>query len=132
MDALEQRKIQTNGLVGRKCERFRSNPLLCAKYIRPYGFTNYYVNHLEVTMMKKRVLILAEDLYDDRELWYPYIRMKEEGLEGAMAIDRAAWIALRPRPDTIVRVSSLDFEQNRRALPLPVGKAGKHAVSPTG
>ena len=28
---------------------------------------------------RKTVLVLAEDMYDDRELWYPAIRMKEEG-----------------------------------------------------
>ncbi|GAB4260602.1 MAG: type 1 glutamine amidotransferase domain-containing protein [Deferrisomatales bacterium] len=27
----------------------------------------------------KRVAILVENLYEDRELWYPYYRMKEEG-----------------------------------------------------
>ncbi len=29
----------------------------------------------------KRVAILAEDLYEDLELWYPYYRLKEEGAE---------------------------------------------------
>lgn len=29
----------------------------------------------------KRIAVLAEDLYEDLELWYPLIRMKEEGAE---------------------------------------------------
>ena len=29
--------------------------------------------------MTKTILILAENIYDERELWYPAIRMKEEG-----------------------------------------------------
>lgn len=29
----------------------------------------------------KRIGILVEDLYNDREVWYPYYRMKEEGAE---------------------------------------------------
>jgi protease I len=32
-----------------------------------------------VMFMERTILILAEDMYDDRELWYPAIRMKEEG-----------------------------------------------------
>ena len=29
----------------------------------------------------KRIAVLAEDLYEDLELWYPLIRMREEGAE---------------------------------------------------
>jgi len=29
----------------------------------------------------KKVAILAEDLYEDLELWYPYYRLKEEGAD---------------------------------------------------
>jgi len=29
----------------------------------------------------RKVAILAEDLYEDRELWYPYYRLKEAGAE---------------------------------------------------
>jgi len=29
----------------------------------------------------KRIAILAEDIYEDLELWYPLLRMKEEGAE---------------------------------------------------
>lgn len=29
----------------------------------------------------KKIAILAEDLYQDQELWYPYFRFKEEGAE---------------------------------------------------
>jgi protease I len=30
----------------------------------------------------KRIAILAENLYQEMELWVPYYRMKEEGAEG--------------------------------------------------
>ena len=29
----------------------------------------------------KKVIVLAEELYDERELWYPYYRLKEAGAE---------------------------------------------------
>lgn len=32
-----------------------------------------------------RVAILAEDLYEDQELWYPYFRLKEAGAEAVLA-----------------------------------------------
>ncbi len=31
--------------------------------------------------MSRKILILAEDMYDEKELWYPAIRMKEEGFK---------------------------------------------------
>ena len=34
-----------------------------------------------MTLQGKKIAILAENLYDDRELWYPLIRMREEGAE---------------------------------------------------
>ena len=34
-----------------------------------------------VIHMSKKVLILADNIYDERELWYPAIRMKEEGFK---------------------------------------------------
>lgn len=34
-----------------------------------------------MSLQGKRVAVLAENLYDDRELWYPAIRMREEGAE---------------------------------------------------
>jgi protease I len=36
---------------------------------------------LEKRLSGKRVAILAEDLYEDLELWYPLLRLKEEGAE---------------------------------------------------
>lgn len=32
-------------------------------------------------LVGKRIAILVEDYYNDREFWYPYYRMKEEGAE---------------------------------------------------
>ena len=31
--------------------------------------------------MTKKIAILAENLYEDMELWYPYHRMREAGFE---------------------------------------------------
>ena len=36
---------------------------------------------LEKRLSGKRVAIFAEDLYEDLELWYPLLRLKEEGAE---------------------------------------------------
>ena len=36
---------------------------------------------LDKRLKGKRVAILAEDLYEDLELWYPLLRLKEEGAE---------------------------------------------------
>ena len=36
---------------------------------------------LEKRLQGKRVAIFAEDLYEDLELWYPLLRLKEEGAE---------------------------------------------------
>jgi len=36
---------------------------------------------LEKRLRGKRVVILAEDLYEDLELWYPLLRLQEEGAE---------------------------------------------------
>jgi protease I len=35
----------------------------------------------EKPLQGKRVAILAEDLYEDLELWYPRLRLQEEGVE---------------------------------------------------
>lgn len=35
--------------------------------------------HGEIATKSKTVLVLCEDLYDELELWYPAIRMREEG-----------------------------------------------------
>jgi protease I len=39
---------------------------------------------LEKRLKGKRVAIFAEDLYEDLELWYPLLRLKEEGAEVAV------------------------------------------------
>lgn len=33
----------------------------------------------------KRAVVLVEDLYEDQELWYPVVRLREEGVEVAIA-----------------------------------------------
>lgn len=34
-----------------------------------------------MAMQQKRVAILIEDLYQDQEVWYPYFRLREAGIE---------------------------------------------------
>lgn len=34
-----------------------------------------------MTLEKKQIAILVEDMYEDLELWYPYYRLREEGVE---------------------------------------------------
>lgn len=34
-----------------------------------------------MSLKGKRVVVLAEDMYEDPELWYPYYRLREEGAE---------------------------------------------------
>jgi protease I len=34
-----------------------------------------------MSLKGKRIAILAEDMYDELELWYPYYRLVEEGAE---------------------------------------------------
>jgi deglycase len=40
---------------------------------------------LEKRLAGRRVAILAEDLYEDLELWYPLLRLREEGAEVVVA-----------------------------------------------
>ncbi len=48
-------------------------------------YTNSYtlnlVTHITMQLSGKRIAILAEKLYEDLEIWYPYYRLKEEGAE---------------------------------------------------
>jgi protease I len=33
----------------------------------------------------RKVIVLAEDMYEDLELWYPVLRLREEGAEVVIA-----------------------------------------------
>ncbi len=64
----------------------------------------------------RRIAILAEDLYEDLELWYPYYRLKEEGAtvtvvgSGRLPEFRSKH-GYPVRPDTdITSVTSADFD----------------------
>jgi len=53
----------------------------------------------------KRVVVLAEDLYDELELWYPRIRMREAGAEVSVVGSGSADVyrskhGMEVRPDT--------------------------------
>ena len=34
-----------------------------------------------MSLSKKTIAVLVEDLYEDQELWYPIYRLREEGAE---------------------------------------------------
>jgi protease I len=40
---------------------------------------------VDKSLSKKSVLVLAEDIYEDLELWYPVLRLREEGARVAIA-----------------------------------------------
>jgi protease I len=40
---------------------------------------------MEKLLTGRRIIVLAEDLYEDLELWYPVLRLREEGAEVMIA-----------------------------------------------
>jgi len=40
---------------------------------------------MEKLLTGRRIVVLAEDLYEDLELWYPVLRLREEGAEVVIA-----------------------------------------------
>jgi protease I len=40
-------------------------------------------------MGTKKIAILVDDIYEDQEFWYPYLRLKEEGFEVVSVADKA-------------------------------------------
>ena len=72
----------------------------------------------------RKVIVLAEDMYEDLELWYPVLRLREEGAEVVIAgTGAAAYKGKNGYPvavDTSVdKVSASDFE----AVIIPGGYA---------
>src|SRR5581483_3394238 len=41
--------------------------------------------NMEQLLKGRKILVLAEDLYEDLELWYPVLRLREEGAEVTLA-----------------------------------------------
>jgi protease I len=77
-----------------------------------------------MSLKGKRVLFFAAPLYEDLELWYPKIRLEEEGAETVVAgLGEPSYQGKRGypiSPDTTVdRVSARDFD----ALVIPGGYA---------
>ena len=77
-----------------------------------------------MSLKGKRVLFFAAPLYEDLELWYPKIRLEEEGAETVVAgLGEPSYHGKRGypiSPDTTVdRVSARDFD----ALVIPGGYA---------
>lgn len=79
---------------------------------------------MDRTLEGRRVLVLAEDLYEDLELWYPVLRLREEGarvtLAGTGARRYAGKHGYPVTVDTDVgKVSGTDYD----ALVVPGGYA---------
>jgi protease I len=79
---------------------------------------------MEKLLMGRRILVFAEDLYEDLELWYPVLRLREEGAEvviaGTGAEEYTGKNGHPVRVDTEVdRVQTEDFD----ALVVPGGYA---------
>ncbi|HWC75325.1 MAG TPA: type 1 glutamine amidotransferase domain-containing protein [Gemmatimonadales bacterium] len=77
-----------------------------------------------MTLKGRRVLILAEKFYEDLELWYPKIRLEEEGAATTVAgMGERTYAGKRGYPVTvdadIDQVDSADFD----ALVIPGGFA---------
>lgn len=64
----------------------------------------------------KKVAVLAEDLYNEHELWYPYYRLQEAGAEAVLvgsgsAPEYKSKLGLPVKVDTSAdRVSAADFD----------------------
>src|SRR4030095_7258635 len=55
-------------------------------YSEPFPVNDYheairYGRRIAMSLDRKRVALLAEDLYEDPELWYPYYRLLEAGAQ---------------------------------------------------
>jgi hypothetical protein len=82
---------------------------------------------MEKLLSGRKILVLAEDLYEDLELWYPVLRFQEEGAQVVLAgTGREEYTGKNGhavRVDTEVdRVQSEDFD----ALIIPGGYAPDH------
>ena len=75
----------------------------------------------------KRIAILAENLFEDLELWYPYYRLKEAGAEvqilgtGAESYKGKNGLSVKPNRK-VVDVSSDEFD----AVVIPGGYSPDH------
>jgi len=48
-------------------------------------------------LQEKRIAILAEDLYEDLELWYPALRFREAGAEVTLVGGGKGYIYIKAR-----------------------------------
>lgn len=77
-----------------------------------------------MTLEGKRVLLFAGPLYEDLELWYPKIRLEEEGVHTTVAgMGERSYVGKRGYPVTVdanvAEVAAADFD----ALVIPGGFA---------
>src|SRR5919106_1383060 len=79
---------------------------------------------MEKMLTGKRIVVLAEDLYEDLELWYPVLRFREEGATVTIAgTGPESYRGKHGYPVTadiaVDRISSMDFD----AVIIPGGYA---------
>jgi protease I len=79
---------------------------------------------MDKLLIGRRVIVLAEDMYEDLELWYPVLRLREEGVEVVIAGTGApAYKGKNGYPLTVDiavdKVSARDFD----AVVIPGGYA---------
>lgn len=79
---------------------------------------------MEKLLTGRKIIVLAEDLYEDLELWYPVLRLREEGAEVIIAgTGGQAYTGKNGYPVTVDtsadRISAEDFD----AVVIPGGYA---------
>ena len=72
---------------------------------------------------QKKILILAADMYEDMELWYPKIRVKEAGYQPVVAgKDKKTYQGKKGYPDADLSIDDVKTE-DYAALIVPGGYA---------
>ena len=104
-----------------------------------------------MSLKGKKIAVLAENMYDERELWYPAIRLREgtQRVQGILHFDRRNTERRRidficPNQERagafgdrliekVVRVEALTFERDEQmpaeCVPSVGGNTGQHALS---
>jgi len=81
-----------------------------------------------MTLAKRKILIMVEELYNDREFWYPYYRLLEEGAQVQVVAPRADKIytgaaGIKAKSDLAAdQANPADYD----ALVIPGGYAPDH------
>ena len=75
-----------------------------------------------MSLKGKRVAVLAEDMYEDPELWYPYYRLSEAGAEVQGPLLAVAGLQYHRR---VFRIGGEDFADQGR-LPAGLHRRSRH------